>query len=301
MPDSERFRIALVSARAARDTDEDMPPLEAALRACGAETRIMDWDDDAADWREFDLALLRSPWDYTIRYAEFLQHAERIASQTRLENPLPVVRWNTDKRYLLELARAQVPVISTRVIEPQDDARAAVARAQAAYECAELVVKPTIGAGARDTQRHERGNGASMEAHVRRLLSAGRSALIQPYLPSVDEHGETALIFFAGRFSHAIRKGALLQAGADSSQELFAKEQIEPRTPAADELQVGRQTLAAIPFEALLYARVDLIRGSSGEPQVLEVELTEPSLFFAHAPGSAARFADAVLALRKRL
>ena len=302
MSDRERFRIALISAREARATDEDLPPLEAALRDGGAETSIVDWDDEAADWGAFDLALLRSPWDYTIRYAEFLQHAERIASRTRLENPLPVVRWNTDKRYLLDLARANVPIIPSHVIEPHEDAVSAIARAQAGHDAAELVVKPTIGAGSRDTQRHGRTNRDSMVTHVTRLLSAGRSALIQPYLPSVDQHGETALIFFSGRFSHAIRKGALLQAGAGSSQELFAKEQIEPRSPAADELRVAELTLAAMPFGTPLYARIDLIRGSAGEPRVLEVELTEPSLFFAYAPGSVERFADAVRAsVRKRL
>jgi O-ureido-D-serine cyclo-ligase len=301
MPDQEHLRIALISARAARATDEDMPPLEAALRAGGAATRVVDWDDTDADWSAFDLALVRSPWDYSIRHEEFLQQAERIASRTRLENPLPVIRWNTDKRYLLDLARAHVPIIPSQVIEPHDDAAAAIARAQAEHSAAELVVKPTIGAGSRDTQRHERTNGDSMVSHATRLLNAGRSALVQPYLPSVDQHGETALIFFSGRFSHAIRKGALLQPGAESSQELFAREQIEPRVPAADELRVAEQALAAIPFGTLLYARVDLIRGSFGEPRVLEVELTEPSLFFSYAPGSVARFADAVLALRKRL
>lgn len=264
-------------------------------------THVVDWDDTSADWASFDLALLRSPWDYTQRYAEFLRHAERIASVTRLENPLHVVRWNTDKRYLLDLDRARVPIIPSKVIDPQEDAARAVAEARAEYDAAELVVKPTVGAGSRDAQRHEHANSQAMEAHVARLLSAGRSVLIQPYLPSVDQHGETAVIFFAGRFSHGIRKGALLPPGADSSQELFAKEQIEPRVPAADEMRVAEQALAAIPFETPLYARIDLIRGSSAEPRVLEVELTEPSLFFAHAPGSAARFADAVLTLRSRL
>jgi O-ureido-D-serine cyclo-ligase len=301
MPDRKSFRIALISARAARATEEDMPPLEAALRAGGAVTQILDWDDSSADWGAFDLALLRSPWDYTLRYAEFLRHAERIASMTRLENSLPVVRWNTDKRYLLDLERARVPVIPSQVIDPPENAARAVAQAQTNYDAAELVVKPTVGAGSRDTQRHPHDDKKAMEAHVARLLSTGRSALIQPYLPSVDQHGETALIFFAGRYSHSIRKGALLQAGGSSSQELFAKEQIEPRVPAADEMRAAEQTLAAIPFDAPLYARIDLIRGSSGEPRVLEVELTEPSLFFAHAPGSAARFADTVLSLRSRL
>src|SRR5262245_56465865 len=172
MPDQKPLRIALISARAARATDEDMPPLEAALCAGGAVTEIVDWDDPAADWASFELALLRSPWDYTQRYAEFLHHAERIASLTRLETPLPVVRWNTDKRYLLDLDRARVPIIPSQVIDPHEDAARSVARARAAYDAAELVVKPTVGAGSRDTQRHEHGHAQAMEAHVTQLLSA---------------------------------------------------------------------------------------------------------------------------------
>src|SRR5262245_29305955 len=138
MPDQKPFRIALISASAARATDEDMPPLEAALRTVGAVTEIIDWDDTAADWGAYDLALLRSPWDYTLRYEEFLRHAERIASLTRLENPLPVVRWNTEKRYLLDLDRARVPVIPSQVVDPHENAAYAVARAHAEFDAAEL-------------------------------------------------------------------------------------------------------------------------------------------------------------------
>ena len=132
--------------------------------------------------------------------------------------------------------------------------------------------------------------------HAQRLLDARRSVLLQPYLDRVDEYGETALIFFDGVFSHAIRKGPLLRRGEDPTRALFAAEHITPRTPSADELRVARQTLAAMPFAPpLLYARVDLIHAADGTPRVLELELTEPSLFFAHAPGSAQRFAHAIL------
>jgi len=125
---------------------------------------------------------------------------------------------------------------------------------------------------------------------LRRLTGAGRSALLQPYLERVDDHGETALMFFRGRFSHAVRKGPLLQSGADPTDQLFAAEEITPRTPDANELRVGELALAAIPFPQLLYARVDLVRDAHGMPRVLELEVTEPSLFFAYAPESAPRF-----------
>ncbi|MGH8090233.1 MAG: hypothetical protein ACREO6_02145, partial [Rudaea sp.] len=153
----------------------------------------------------------------------------------------------------------------------------------------------------RDAQRYHASERDAPAAHVRRLLDAGRSVLLQPYLDRVDAHGETALIFFDGKFSHAIRKGPLLRRGEGPTRALFAAEHITPRQPSAAELALAERTLAAIPFGTLLYARVDLLhtdQGSDkdGSPCVLELELTEPSLFFAHAAGSAARCARAIVA-----
>lgn len=287
--------IALISARAAHDLDEDLPPLVAALRAASADVRVADWDDASVDWKTFDIALLRSTWDYSMRLAEFLDWSERVSKLTRLLNPLPVVRWNIDKHYLAQLARAGVPTVPSAFVEPGQDAVEALDRFRAQYPTSELVVKPSVGSGSRDAQRHGRDDTPAI-AHLRRLLNAGRSALLQPYLDRVDVHGETALIYFAGRFSHAIRKGALLRSGASPTDQLFAAETIEPRVPSAEELHVGELAVGAIPFGTLLYARVDLIRDPTDAPCVLELELTEPSTFLLHASGAAERFAAAILA-----
>jgi O-ureido-D-serine cyclo-ligase len=121
--------------------------------------------------------------------------------------------------------------------------------------------------------------------------------MLQPYLESVDSAGETALMYLDGRFSHAIRKGALLPAGAPSTGALFAAEDIVARTPAADELAAAERILAAVPVGGrLAYARVDLLRDAEGSPRLLELELTEPSLFLTHAPGAAERFTAVLLA-----
>jgi hypothetical protein len=121
--------------------------------------------------------------------------------------------------------------------------------------------------------------------------------LLQPYLDRVDDNGETALIYFDGVFSHAIRKGPLLRRGEGSTRALFATEHIAARRPSDAERALAQRTLAAIPFSSpLLYARVDLIEDADGSPCVLELELTEPSLFFAHADGAADRFSMAILA-----
>lgn len=291
--------VALITAREARGLDEDLPPLEAAMHAAGVETRVVDWDDPDVQWASFDLALLRSTWDYTDRLQEFLTWADSAGNVTTLLNTPQVVRWNTDKHYLAELARAGVPVVPSTFIEPGENGERALAAFLERHSSAEFVVKPSVGAGSRDTQRHLRTQLAPAVAQAQRLLDAKRSVLLQPYLERVDTDGETALMFFAGRFSHAIRKGPLLPPGSTASPAigLFAPEKITPRTPGADELRVAGQVLAALPFPAPLYARIDLIRDTAGAPTLLELELTEPSLFFAHSSGSAERFTAAVVEL----
>jgi glutathione synthase/RimK-type ligase-like ATP-grasp enzyme len=293
--------VALVTAAAARDQDEDLAPLAGALRSQDIQVHIVDWDDASADWSAFDLALLRSTWDYTMRFPEFLAWARRAGERTLLLNPLPVIAWNTDKHYLTELAASGVPVVSSAFVEPGENAAKALEQFLRGHVSAEFVVKPAIGAGSRDAQRYARAQIADARTHVQRLLDMQRSVLLQPYLDRVDEHGETALVFFGGVFSHAIRKGPLLRPGEGPTRALFAVEHISPRAPTDAEMRVAERTLKAIPFaQPLLYARVDLLHADQGgdadaEPQVLELELTEPSLFFAHAPGSAERFVKAIL------
>jgi O-ureido-D-serine cyclo-ligase len=288
--------VALVTCRAARALDEDLPPLQAAFAAAGASAEIVDWDDGEVDWARFDLALLRSAWDYTERLPQFLAWAERTAARTLLINPVPVVRWNSDKHYLLELARAELSVVPTRIAPAGSSARPVLEEFLAQHADAELVVKPAVGAGSRDARRHSRSDTGEILAHMQPLLAAGRSVMLQPYLESVDRDGETALMFIDGRFSHAIRKGPLLPAGAAATAALFAAEDIRPRVPGADELAVAAGVMAQLPFDPLLYGRVDLIRDEAGRPCVLELELTEPSLYFTYHPGSAQRFASAALA-----
>lgn len=251
-----------------------------------------DWDDPEVDWAAYRLALLRSTWDYAERLTEFLDWADRAARLTSLVNPPAVIRWNTDKHYLAGLARAGVPIVPTRFVEPGERAAHELDRFLREEGAAEWVVKPAVGAGSRDAARYARGEERAACAHLERLLDAGRSVILQPYLQDVEHHGETALIYFSGSFSHAIRKGPLLRQGSGPTDALFAEEHITPRVPAGEELRVAGRVLSALPFAMPLYARVDLIRSADGEPRLLELELTEPSLFFAHARGAAERLAQ---------
>jgi glutathione synthase/RimK-type ligase-like ATP-grasp enzyme len=284
-------RVALVTAQEARALDADLQPLADALHQAGVEAHIVPWDVPC-DWSQFDMLLLRSTWDYMSRLSEFLEWAQRVSRQAPLVNNLETIRWNIDKRYLGTLAAAAVPVVPTIFLGPDADVPAALRHFLLQDSCAEFVIKPAIGSGSRDAQRHARQAHAAAEAQATRLLAAGRSVLVQPHLSRVDEEGEAALIFFGGEFSHSIRKGALLRPGAAPITGLFAPENISERQALVGELTVARQALAAVPFGMPLYARVDLIRDGSGQPRVLELELIEPSLFFAQAPRAAARFAD---------
>jgi O-ureido-D-serine cyclo-ligase len=290
-------RVALVTAREAQGLDEDLPPLADALHHAGVDVQIVPWDA-ARDWSQFDMLLLRSTWDYMSRLAQFLSWAEAVSRVTRLVNSLVTVRWNIDKHYLGTLAAAGVPVVPTAFVEPGAVATAALAQFLTADSCSEFVIKPAIGAGSRDAQRHDRHSLAAAVAHAERLLSAERSILVQPYLARVDAEGEAALVFFGGEFSHSIRKGALLRPGAGATSELFAAETITARSALADELAVARRALAAVPSGVPPYARVDLIRDDAGAPLLLELELIEPSLFFRYAPGAAARFAAIIRNLK---
>jgi O-ureido-D-serine cyclo-ligase len=299
-------RIALVTADAALPLDPDMPPLVEALRALGTEVATPSWDDSTVDWSGFDAAVLRSTWDYVERIDEFLGWARRCSAATRLLNPVDVVAWNIDKHYLAHLHAAGVAVVPTRFVEPGAMAAAELqaflaggsgsVTAGAPCPFDEFVVKPSIGAGSRDAARYRRTEVGRAAAHLDRLVRAERrSAMLQPYLPSVDSLGETALVHFDGRPSHAIRKGPLLKLDEGLVAGLFAPEEITARDAGEDERAVAASACAAMPFTRPLYARVDLVRGLDGRPVVLELELTEPSVFLLHAPGSAERMARAIV------
>lgn len=291
------MRLALVTAVPAMALDEDLPPLIAACQAAGIETTIAAWDDPTVSWQRFDAALLRSTWDYVERLPEFLHWCDTVESHTRLLNPAHVVRTNTDKHYLAALHGLGIATVPSQFVEPGEESLPAVKALLAGHpEAAEFVVKPAVGAGSRDAQRYGREQTDAASTHVQRLLAAGRSVLLQPYLASVDDAGETALLYFGGVYSHAIRKGPLLRRGEGPTSHLFAPEAITAREPGADERALADRIIAVLPGlfgleKPLVYARIDLIRSDDGSPRLLELELTEPSLFFAHAAGSDERLA----------
>jgi glutathione synthase/RimK-type ligase-like ATP-grasp enzyme len=284
---SPRARIALATCAELPDLDPDEAPLIAALHAAEMEPVIAVWDDPAVDWAAFDLVVVRCTWDYSLRREAFLEWATALP---RLLNQEPVLRWNTDKHYLADLDASGLPVVETSFLPPGE-------AFVAAPDDGEYVVKPTVSSGSRDTARYGLEEGERARAHVESLQADGRVAMVQPYLDAVDTVGETALLFFDGVYSHAIRKGPLLAPGQDLEDGLFRAEDISPRDPSVLERQVAERVMDRVRdrFGPLLYSRVDLIPGPDGSPLLLELELTEPSLFFLTDDAAAGRMVQAIV------
>ncbi len=286
------MRVALVTCAGVPDLDPDDRLVVDPLEALGVGVDAVVWDDAGVTWGAYDLVVLRSPWDYTARQAEFVAWARTVP---RLANPADVVAWNTDKRYLGELADDGVPVVPTQWVWAGD--------LWTLPTEGEWVIKPAIGAGSMDAGRYDGAvftHRALATSHVRRLQGAGKLVMIQPYLSSVDSYGETSLLYFGGEYSHAIRKGPMLDGPSpsddSSSDELYKPEEITAREPSPAERAVADHALAVVPGgrSRLLYARVDLIPGRDGKPLVVEVELTEPSLFLDKATGAPDTWARAI-------
>ena len=276
-------RIALVADRQTASLHGDGPPLLAAFEAIGVAAEVVPWGE-GPEWSIFDAAVVRTTWDYVSDRPAFLRWAAEVSSQTRLANPTAVLEWNTDKRYLRELAAAGIPTVPTVWVEPGAPAPA--------VDWDAFVVKPSVSAGARLSARHQRG--ADITDHLRRIHATGAAAMIQPFLPSIDVEGEIGTYVFGGRISHAIRKGQALRPGQGPLDDMSAalEQTVEPAPVDPRLATFAEGVLAAAP--PLLYARVDTATGPDGQPVLLELEATEPFLFLEHAPGAAAGFAAAV-------
>lgn len=295
-------KIALVSARASLANDHDMSLL---LGACARErldVEICYWDDPNLDWSAYHAAVLRSPWDYSERLPEFLRWCETVSRHTNLQNPLSAVRWSLDKHYLKDLAELGVPVVPSFFIRPGAGPRAKFHAFFRDYpELQGFVIKPTIGCYSKGVQRFGRQEVELAEDHLANLLAQGATAIVQPYLPIIDSEGETNLIYFDGIYSHAIRKGALLDP--DGTVNVPTNDFRARRIAAADERRVAEAALDAASRKLgldgpLLYARIDLIRGNDGNPLLLELEIAEPSLSLQFAEEGAWRFAEAMTNLK---
>ena len=284
MSASRTRRVAIATCRdfPYLDTDDARLPDVLAQHGVAAVTAV--WDDPAVDWAGFDLVVLRSTWDYPKKVQAFLAW---MAGLPRVLNPASVVRWNANKGYLLDLAAAGLPVVPTTFISPGDPFNP---------PSNEFVVKPAIGAGSKDAARYSPEQARAAATHVHRLHRAGTTAMVQPYLHQVERDGEVDLVFIGGRYSHSVRKEAMLGACARTEGALFFHEDIRPYEATTVERTLAERVIASVPGGAnqLLYGRVDLLPTANGGAVVTEVELIEPSLFFGHRPDSADQLAELI-------
>ena len=267
------------------------PDDQEAARLAGAEFVV--WDDPTIDWHAYGRVVLRSVWDYSRRPAEFLAWCTSVGPR-RLRNSPDLVAFDIDKRYLGELG---VRIAPTAFVGPGD---------RVPHLEGEVVVKPNVSAGARDTGRFAPSRHVEALALIERIRAEGRTAIVQSYLSDVDRHGETSLVFIEGQLSHVLRKRPVLRAQGEAPAKdtalggaaVMSEDDLVVASRAdAVQREFATTVLATVTesFGVPLYARVDIARDDQG-PVLMELEAIEPCLYFAQAPGSSARFAEAVKA-----
>lgn len=260
------------------DPDLDRDLICNAVTARGFEMLPTIWDDPTVEWSSFNLVIVRSPWDYVEKYQAFRQWLIDVDNASTMLNPRMVIEPNLVKTYLRDLQAAGVSIVPTRWISDIEQLTSAN----------DIVIKPVISAGARDTIRTSDLDLA--RTHAQSILESGRLAMVQPYLTEVDGVGELSVICIDGQPRWAVKKiPALTQGGHGGGRE---------QVPLTDELEAfARSTIAAFPGGlASLYARVDLVPTSTGL-RLMELELAEPSLFIPLGPDNAADLmAQAIIA-----
>jgi glutathione synthase/RimK-type ligase-like ATP-grasp enzyme len=245
------------------------------------------WNDPGVDWASYDLVVVRTTWDYPNKIAAFLAWADRVAATRTLWNPAPMLRWNTDKQYLRELAERGVPIVPTRWLPRGSTHDLGAILAEERW--AEAVLKPVVSAGARRTRMVGSDTLAEGQHFLVEQLTQ-RAMMLQPYVPEVSTVGELSLLYFNGRFSHAVRK---IPAAGDFRVQTEHGGRVVSVTPGATELAAGQRVLDALGSDTL-YARVDLLPTSDGVLRLLELEVTEPSMFLTWDAAAPARFAEAI-------
>ncbi len=261
--------------------------LSEALAVHGLTTERVSWSRAEVDWSRFELAVLRTTWDYFHRFEEFSAWLDRVPQQTRLLNPPALVRWNVDKHYLLELEARGVHTVPTVFVERGDEV--GLREALEAHALDEAVIKPAVSGGARHTYRVSRATAAAHESAWAERLKA-EAMLLQPLQHEVLTRGETTVVVIDGRSTHALRKVA--KAGDFRVQDDHGGT-VHAHEPTPEEVEFAEQAIAACEPGAL-YGRVDMVRDNDGQLAVMELEVVEPELWFRLAPVAATRLAAGI-------
>lgn len=278
-------RVAIVTCVELPEPDPDQDLMLDLLRAADLKPSLVAWDDAGAEWSNYDLAVLRSCWNYHEHPDRFINWCGRAASGTMLLNPAPVVGWNIHKGYLRSLADAGLPVVPTAFVDRGETLDLGAMLSSRGWS--DVVVKPCVSAGSARTRRFRdaAGTDASDAAEFAQQLADVTDTMIQPFIRSVETGGERSAVWINGQATHAIVKEPRFHED---------DEQVSEAQPVLDaEL---RLLDAALPLvgEPLLYARLDTMRAEDGSLLISELELIEPSLFLLQSNAAQARFAEAV-------
>jgi glutathione synthase/RimK-type ligase-like ATP-grasp enzyme len=294
------LRIALVTTDDPiyREHEFDLAPLLAEFAFRGIDAQAPVWHDPSVKWETFDLIVMRSPWDYSLRTEEFLVWLDSLPAE-RVMNPPALIRWNLDKRYLSDLEAQGVAVIPMTVASTVAEVLAAAEKIDG-----RVVVKPNIAAGSWGAHLTTAAD-PLLPRYASEILDAGKLVLVQPEVPEITAGDEHGLLFFGGEYSHAIAKGRILGDDGGFVGGEYT-EAIRPATPSAQEVEAAKRcsrAVAAIAAErgwgtiaefGPLYARYDIVTSADG-PLVIEAELFEPSCFLDTAPGSVQRAVTAIV------
>ena len=279
------MNVALVSCTDLPGWEVDDQPLIEALELKGATVHRPAWTEEL-DWNQFDIAVIRTTWDYRARKAEFVKWCSKVP---RLFNNANIVSWNTHKSYLRELEQHGVAIAPTVWIRTGEHVD--MKHVMSTLETTNGFIKPQVGACASDTLRFRMDELASAQVFIDANIH--QDMMVQPYLDRVESEGELSAVFIEGLCTHGIQK--IPVAGDYRVQDDFGASDY-PYKFTDHEIDDMKKVLRLVPdFEDLLYARFDYLRDSKGALLLNELELVEPSLFFRHCPNSAILFADAIL------
>jgi glutathione synthase/RimK-type ligase-like ATP-grasp enzyme len=286
------LRVALATCAAHPGLDNDSCLLLPALARAGMTPRCLVWDDASAPWHEMDIVLVRSTWDYWTepgRREAFVAWSARVGAVVPLWNDPEVIRWNTHKAYLRELSARGATIVPTLWLAEGEGA-SGLARRVLERGWEHVVIKPAVSAGSIGALRIDVSRDpTAAEAHAATLARQGE-VMIQPYLSSIEEEGELSVIVIDGAVAHAVRK--VPRGGEYRSQPEFGS--AISRLALTDEVSAAVKTTLAASGRQFLYARVDLVRGPGGALHLIELEVTEPSLYLRWNDNTVDMFVEAI-------
>ena len=282
MPD-----VFLATAAKLPNLHEDDQLLHKALLNRGIDAQPAIWDKPDIDWANAPLTVIRSTWDYVPKRDKFVQWAFDTSKQTCLLNPAQIVLWNTDKTYLAEFAKSNIPAVPSIWLAAGQ--KVSLKELMVTRCWPQLVIKPVVGASGVDTMRVTTDTLDEGQVFLENLARE-QAVMIQPYFESVETEGESSLIFIAGEFTHAIRK--VPRQGDFKSQEEYGGA-LTLYNPTPHEIAIAQSIMNTL-AESALYGRVDFIKDDNDVPCLSELELVEPSLYLRFSDHALNALADAI-------